>query len=269
MGQGASAGGLRVFQPQHTRQQGRRLHHLSRPDRPDAAGLSGQHAAHAVVRRLPQESRAEPPANGQGICDGLETRSRSGGIGPEIHGGTKDSDSGRADQLLDLSPLTDRMSEQPEEDHQDDRPAIGQKLEELSLSPPPLDLTAVRAQLRAKTGKQYWRTLEELSGDPRFEELLHREFPRQAPSEWDEDRKSTRLNSSHVSISYAVFCLKKNRHERVFAESLATILRVGPEHDSPNALDHELQPAVEQLDAPLRLHALARLELVAPAPRVF
>src|SRR5207249_12320500 len=25
----------------------------------------------------------------------------------------------------------------------------------------------------------------------------------------DSDRKSTRLNSSHVSISYAVFCLKK------------------------------------------------------------
>src|SRR5690554_7101774 len=26
---------------------------------------------------------------------------------------------------------------------------------------------------------------------------------------WDPDRKSTRLNSSHVRISYAVFCLKK------------------------------------------------------------
>src|SRR5207302_3214587 len=26
---------------------------------------------------------------------------------------------------------------------------------------------------------------------------------------WGEDRKSTRLNSSHVKISYAVFCLKK------------------------------------------------------------
>src|SRR5690606_41615993 len=25
---------------------------------------------------------------------------------------------------------------------------------------------------------------------------------------WTEDRKSTRLNSSHVKISYAVFCLK-------------------------------------------------------------
>src|SRR3712207_8521300 len=29
------------------------------------------------------------------------------------------------------------------------------------------------------------------------------------PSEPDEDRKSTRLNSSHANISYAVFCLKK------------------------------------------------------------
>src|SRR5690625_1418453 len=28
------------------------------------------------------------------------------------------------------------------------------------------------------------------------------------------DRKSTRLNSSHVAISYAVFCLKKKRRNR-------------------------------------------------------
>src|SRR5699024_11780356 len=28
------------------------------------------------------------------------------------------------------------------------------------------------------------------------------------------DRKSTRLNSSHVSISYAVFCLKKKKKEQ-------------------------------------------------------
>src|SRR5207249_5699808 len=30
-----------------------------------------------------------------------------------------------------------------------------------------------------------------------------------------EDRKSTRLNSSHVSISYAVFCLKKKKKSKV------------------------------------------------------
>src|SRR5699024_11623193 len=29
------------------------------------------------------------------------------------------------------------------------------------------------------------------------------------------DRKSTRLNSSHVSISYAVFCLKKKKKENM------------------------------------------------------
>src|SRR5438309_11496959 len=28
------------------------------------------------------------------------------------------------------------------------------------------------------------------------------------------DRKSTRLNSSHSSISYAVFCLKKKKHDK-------------------------------------------------------
>src|SRR5690606_40543662 len=29
------------------------------------------------------------------------------------------------------------------------------------------------------------------------------------------DRKSTRLNSSHVKISYAVFCLKKKKEEKI------------------------------------------------------
>src|SRR5699024_11257085 len=38
------------------------------------------------------------------------------------------------------------------------------------------------------------------------------------PDNWNvgllqEDRKSTRLNSSHVSISYAVFCLKKKKNK--------------------------------------------------------
>src|SRR3712207_8620096 len=32
-------------------------------------------------------------------------------------------------------------------------------------------------------------------------------------SERQRDRKSTRLNSSHANISYAVFCLKKKKHK--------------------------------------------------------
>src|SRR5437868_8296503 len=44
-------------------------------------------------------------------------------------------------------------------------------------------------------------------------EIFERHTPLVEPLSLDEayleDRKSTRLNSSHVSISYAVFCLKK------------------------------------------------------------
>src|SRR3712207_7501083 len=35
------------------------------------------------------------------------------------------------------------------------------------------------------------------------------------PVEHDLDRKSTRLNSSHANISYAVFCLKKKKRRPV------------------------------------------------------
>src|SRR5690349_23429866 len=52
--------------------------------------------------------------------------------------------------------------------HEDDQP------EDLTLRERPLTLADVRSKLQAKTGKQYWRTLEELAGDPHFEELLHR-----------------------------------------------------------------------------------------------
>src|SRR3712207_7494876 len=31
---------------------------------------------------------------------------------------------------------------------------------------------------------------------------------------WQGDRKSTRLNSSHANISYAVFCLKKKKYKK-------------------------------------------------------
>src|SRR5256885_4347021 len=36
-----------------------------------------------------------------------------------------------------------------------------------------------------------------------------------------EDRKSTRLNSSHLVISYAVFCLKKKTHARPTSTAVA------------------------------------------------
>src|SRR2546426_6359270 len=45
-------------------------------------------------------------------------------------------------------------------------------------------------------------------GERRRGAELHREFPLERGGR---DRKSTRLNSSHLVISYAVFCLKKKK----------------------------------------------------------
>ncbi len=114
--------------------------------------------------------------------------------------------------MLDLSSLTDGMGDNENKyfamhpsggeshgahDHDDEQ------AEDLTPADRPLDLTAVRAKLKAKTGKQYWRTLEELAEDPHFEQLLHREFPRQA-SEWDEsvDRRDF-LKLMAASLAFA------------------------------------------------------------------
>src|SRR6202163_1817664 len=86
----------------------------------------------------------------------------------------------------------------PETDsHHDEQP------EDLTLRERPLDLAALRAKLQTQSGKQYWRTLEELAEDPHFEDLLHREFPRQA-SEWDEavDRRDF-LKLMAASLAFA------------------------------------------------------------------
>src|SRR5436305_7301235 len=47
------------------------------------------------------------------------------------------------------------------------------------------------------------------------------------------DRKSTRLNSSHVRISYAVFCLKKKKKYTTNSAAL-TIYTTATCHESPH-----------------------------------
>src|SRR5438309_4518383 len=48
---------------------------------------------------------------------------------------------------------------------------------------------------------------------------------RSAGSSCSADRKSTRLNSSHSSISYAVFCLKKKKKRKIRYKSIITKMR--------------------------------------------
>src|SRR5260221_2227536 len=47
----------------------------------------------------------------------------------------------------------------------------------------------------------------------------------------DRDRKSTRLNSSHTVISYAVFCLKKEKHTPGLQSHSDLVRRVTLEND--------------------------------------
>src|SRR3712207_8795436 len=61
-----------------------------------------------------------------------------------------------------------------------------------------IDGSACRRDSRARTRRAIWRRAPGDRG----------ETGRSDPSAV-EDRKSTRLNSSHANISYAVFCLKK------------------------------------------------------------
>src|SRR5256884_1013902 len=71
---------------------------------------------------------------------------------------------------------------------------------------------------------------------------------------WNEDRKSTRLNSSHGYISYAVFCLKKKKNQH----ALATVLRGHLASPGPCAPEAKTRGATGTLpDATIVLPALA------------
>src|SRR5258707_10946216 len=51
------------------------------------------------------------------------------------------------------------------------------------------------------------------------------------------DRKSTRLNSSHANISYAVFCLKKKKKHRVYDRARDPSRSVGGDESSSDTSD--------------------------------
>src|SRR5947208_13533198 len=72
-----------------------------------------------------------------------------------------------------------------------------------------------------------------------------------------EDRKSTRLNSSHQIISYAVFCLKKKRRgdwtnyyliRRASEQAAFGAKRRGHDHDAPGSCCNEAAGRSAQTD---------------------
>jgi MoCo/4Fe-4S cofactor protein with predicted Tat translocation signal len=80
-----------------------------------------------------------------------------------------------------------------------------------------LDLEAVRTKLEEARGPQFWRSLDELAGTPEFQEIVHREFPRQA-SEWVDEpgidssvsrRAFLQLSSASLALAGLTACTRQ------------------------------------------------------------
>jgi len=72
----------------------------------------------------------------------------------------------------------------------------------------PVKREEIRARLEEKTGKEYWRSLEELADSGQFEDFLHSEFPRQA-GEWDDEvgrRTFLKLMGASLALAGLTSC---------------------------------------------------------------
>src|SRR3712207_8340209 len=79
--------------------------------------------------------------------------------------------------------------------------------------PPRSTLFPYTTLFRSENSSKRWRISADRVRAEVGERVTRSHFActRRVPSELLEDRKSTRLNSSHANISYAVFCLKKKK----------------------------------------------------------
>ncbi len=74
-----------------------------------------------------------------------------------------------------------------------------------------LDLASVQERIAQTSGPEYWRSLEELAGDPEFQEMMHREFPKGA-SEWVDSvsrRGFLKLMGASMALAGMTACTKQ------------------------------------------------------------
>src|SRR5437899_4740429 len=80
--------------------------------------------------------------------------------------------------------------------------------------------TLFRSRNMFRRGEDLCGVLEDIAGEPRI------------------DRKSTRLNSSHLGISYAVFCLKKKKELGLLRQlPRGAVVRGAPETGTRERVD--------------------------------
>ena len=80
-----------------------------------------------------------------------------------------------------------------------------------------LDITAIRERLATKRGKEYWRSLEELSETPAFNDWLHREFRPNASEFLDElgRRKFLKLMGASLALAGLTACGGDRPNEKI------------------------------------------------------
>src|SRR5256885_12302404 len=84
--------------------------------------------------------------------------------------------------------------------------------------------TAAKASARSRPGSvlTLWRPEDRQFWEREGEAIARINLWISVPALFLADRKSTRLNSSHLVISYAVFCLKKKNHHNTTHRSAIT-----------------------------------------------
>src|SRR5438876_2279432 len=135
-----------------------------------------------------QTKTGRPAWGGKGLYEVNTARARNSGSRPTLNK-ARPPDFTKTLLEIDTSRSSNRCPMPP-------LPPIAAQLLPLKLRPSKRQSDRQRARLLGITD------IRQLP----FDHLLR--IPRHRPTQ---DRKSTRLNSSHPSISYAVFCLKKKK----------------------------------------------------------
>src|ERR1700735_4492413 len=113
-----------------------------------------------MVPELSSQHGEVHPAAGIHHHHGIPAGGRSGRDRQPVEAGIQNTRRAPPDELFYVSPMSNPENQ--------------------------LDLAAVRSRLQGVTGREYWRSLDDLASTPEFYDLVNREFPRQALG-WSED----------------------------------------------------------------------------------
>ncbi len=76
-------------------------------------------------------------------------------------------------------------------------------MSETNHSSQPVDLAEIRAKLQSSSGRQYWKSLEEVAGTPEFQDILQHEFPSEADTFTDPVGRRHFLSIMGASLALA------------------------------------------------------------------